>query len=110
MAENNVLEQATEVLADAGMDTTILEATEKKSSDLLKTALTFVAGTGFGAGCVVLGKKAAQAIRDNKDEIKAEKKKARIEKLQKQMENAQKKLAELETVDEPVDDTEEVEE
>lgn len=108
MAEmNNVIDQAAEIMADAGMDTTILEATEKKSSDLLKTALTFVAGTGFGAGCVVLGKKAAQAIRDNKDEIKAEKKKAQIEKLQKQMENTQKKLEELEKAEEPVDDTEE---
>lgn len=92
---NEVIEQATEAMENSGMDVTVLEPVTEKSGSILKTALTFLAGTGFGAGCVVLGKKAAEAIKANKDEINAEKKNARTERLRKKVEKAQKELDEL---------------
>ena len=98
MAEmnNNLVNEAVEAI-DAKE---VVEAVEKKSNDLLKTVLTFAAGTGVGAGAVVLGRKLKQAVTESKDEIKEEQKKAQIEKLQKKMADAQKKLDEL-TVEEP---------
>ena len=102
MAENMINEVAT-AMEDAGMDVTIMEAAEK--SNVLKTVGTFLGGTAFGATCVVLGKKVADAIKENKSEINETKKKAQIDKLQKQMENAQKKLEEL--TKEPEDPEEE---
>ena len=96
LINNDVINQVAEAMTDAGMETTIMEAaTEKSGNRILKTVLTFVAGTGVGAGAVVLGRKVKQAVADNKEEIKEEKKKARVEKLRKKMEAAQKELDDL---------------
>lgn len=96
LINNDVINQVAEAMTDAGMETTIMEAATKKSGNgILKTVLTFVAGTGVGAGAVVLGRKVKQAVADNKEEIKEEKKKARVEKLRKKVEAAQKELDDL---------------
>lgn len=98
MAENNINNVAVEAVENAAV-----EAVAEKSNDLLKTIVTFAAGTGFGAGCVVIGKKIAQAVTESKDEIEATKKEAQIEKLQKKMAADQEKLAKLQAseVEEP---------
>jgi hypothetical protein len=112
--KNDVIEQVTEAMTDAGMDVTIMEAaTEKSGNGILKTVLTFVAGTGVGAGAVVLGRKVKQAVANNKEEINEEKKKARVEKLRKKVEAAQKELDNLmndddEDLDEDFDEEEDV--
>lgn len=96
LINNDVINQVAEAMTDAGMETTIMEAaTEKSGNGILKTVLTFVAGTGVGAGAVVLGRKVKQEVADNKEEIKEEKKKARVEKLRKKVEAAQKELDDL---------------
>lgn len=117
LINNDVINQVAEAMTDAGMETTIMEAaTEKSGNGILKTVLTFVAGTGVGAGAVVLGRKVKQAVADNKEEIKEEKKKARVEKLRKKVEAAQKELDDLmndddeDLDDEDFDDEEDVEE
>ena len=97
---NDVIDQAAEMMENAGMQTQILEpvVTETAKKFDLKSA---ICGTVVGAAGAVLVRKAIQAVKANKDEIKQETDKVKKEKLEKKMEKLAKKLHDL---DEPVDE------
>lgn len=107
MAEmNNVIDQAAEVLEQAGMDVTMIPEAAAKKFDIK----SFVGGTVIGAAGAVLVRKAIKAINDSKAEIKEETDKVKADKLRKKYEKIQAQLNELEKAEEPVEETEETEE
>lgn len=98
MAEmNNVIDQAAEVLEQAGMDVTMIPEAAAKKFDIK----SFVGGTVIGAAGAVLVRKAVKAINDSKAEIKEETDKVKAEKLRKKMDKIQGQLDELEKAEEP---------
>lgn len=97
---NDVIDQAAEMMENAGMQTQILEpvVTETAKKFDLRSA---ICGTVVGAAGAVLVRKAIQAVKANKDEIKQETDKVKKEKLEKKMEKLAKKIQDL---DKPVDE------
>lgn len=103
MAEmNNVIDQATDIMEQAGMDVKIIPEAAKKFD-----IKSFVGGTVIGAAGAVLVRKAVKAINDSKAEIKEETDKVKADKLRKKYEKIQAQLNELEKAEEPVEEIEE---
>ena len=93
---NEIVEQATQAMENAGLDVTAIPEVAAKKFDL-KSA---ICGTVVGAAGAVLVRKAVEAIKANKAEITEETNKVKAEKIRKKMEKFGKKLQELEPVDE----------
>ncbi len=96
---NEIVEQATQAMENAGLDVTVIPEVAAKKFDL-KSA---ICGTVVGAAGAVLVRKAVEAIKANKAEITEETNKVKAEKIRKKMEKFGKKLQELEPVDDDED-------